>query len=73
LLANAAALDSGAQQGETTIDGQPWVQPVFAYQAKCLMEIRAAFDNLDDSSQAATLEILADTGCESLLTRQTSS
>jgi glutathione S-transferase len=73
LLANAAALDSGAQQVETTIDGQPWVQPVFAYQAKCLMEIRAAFDNLDDSSQAATLEILADTGCESLLTRQTSS
>ena len=69
LLANAAALESGAEQVETEIDNQAWVQPVFPYQVKCLLEIRAVFDNLGASDQAMARQILSDTGCEALLTR----
>ncbi len=34
---NAEAVQAGAEQLETTIDGQPWVQQPFPYQAKRLM------------------------------------
>lgn len=37
LIANAEAVQAGAEQLETTIDGQPWVQQPFPYQAKRLM------------------------------------
>ena len=34
---------------ETQIDGKVWTQDVFPYQAKCLAEIRAAYEALDAS------------------------
>ena len=36
LLANAGALERGAEPVECTIDGRPWVQRPFPYQGKCL-------------------------------------
>jgi hypothetical protein len=46
LLANAAALASGAERVECTIDGRPWVQQPFPYQAKCLQALRAGYRDL---------------------------
>ena len=40
LLANAAALASGAERVECEIDGKPWVQQPFPYQGKCLQWLR---------------------------------
>ena len=67
LLANANAMRDGAQTMETTIDGQPWEQPVFPYQAKCLQWINEEFAKLDNNAQSAVTQILQDTGCETLL------
>lgn len=67
LLANAAAVEAGDGSFETTIDGRPWQQPVFPYQAKCLQWIRQAFAALDERSQSAVRHILSDTGCERLV------
>ena len=69
LLANAAALNAGQAQMETIIDGRPWQQPTFPYQAKCLGWIRAEHARLSAADRAYVAEILAGTGCERLLTR----
>ena len=66
LLANAAALESGADEVICTIDGHEFRQGPFAYQAKCLRWLRAAHDELDPGSRAAVGRMLADTGCEQL-------
>ena len=67
LLANADAIQRGEKQMATTIDGQPWEQPVFPYQAKCLGWINAEYAALDDTARAHVDEILTGTGCEHLL------
>ena len=67
LLANAEALESGAEQVEATIDGKPWAQPPFPYQGKCLQGIRAGFAALSNGDRKAVAGILAGTGCEPLL------
>ena len=56
LKANAEAVMSGAEQMKTMVDGQPWTQNPFTYQAKCfgwLVEDTAALD-------AATRQTLSD-------------
>jgi hypothetical protein len=67
LLANAKAVMAGDDAFETEIDGRPWSQPTFHYQAKCLQWIREIFGTLppDDKLRAHTL--LEGTGCEPLL------
>jgi hypothetical protein len=67
LLANAKAVMAGDDAFETEIDGRPWSQPTFHYQAKCLQWIREIFGTLppDDKVRAHTL--LEGTGCEPLL------
>ena len=50
-----------------TFDGKVWTQDVFPYQAKCLAEIRAAYEALDASAQAQVSEWFAGTGCEALI------
>jgi hypothetical protein len=72
LLANAQALQAGRDQMQTTIDGQPWEQPVFPYQAKCLQWINAEYHKLESGHQAQVDEILAGTGCETLIFRDNS-
>ena len=67
LIANATAIAAGEESFETLIDGKLWKQDVFPYQAKCLAEIRAAYEALDASAQAQVNDWFAGTGCEGLV------
>jgi glutathione S-transferase len=67
LLANAAALQAGAAQFSTTIDGQAWTQQSFAYQGKCLAWLRRDYQALSGTDRATVDQALAGTGCETLL------
>lgn len=66
LLANARAWAAGEASWATTIDGQPWQQPTFPYQGKCLQVLRAAQASLPPSARATVAGILAGSGCEAL-------
>jgi len=68
MLANAQALMTGADRLTTEVDGQPWTQPPFAYQAKCLQWIRASRGALSANARDTVDRILAGTGCETLFT-----
>jgi hypothetical protein len=68
LLANAAALQAGEAQMQTTIDGRAWQQPTFAYQGKCLQWINQEYQQLSAADKQQVDEILGGTGCEALLT-----
>jgi hypothetical protein len=61
LLANAAAVASGADSVETTIDGKPWSQQSFAYQAKCLGWLREEYAALGAGDRALVDGALAET------------
>lgn len=67
LLANAHAMQAGEQDMHTTIDGAPWTQPVFPYQARCLQWINEAFHSLDESDRRRVRQMLDGTNCDSLL------
>ena len=66
LLANARAIEAGAEKVETMIDGLPWTQKPFPYQAKCLRWLRERRDGLSPADRAWVDEVLAGTGCEAL-------
>ena len=66
LLANAEALEEGAQQVETEIAGRPWVQKPFPYQKKCLGWLRGSYAALDPVSRSTVDNLLAGTGCQVL-------
>jgi glutathione S-transferase len=66
LLANAAALASGAERVECEIDGRAWVQKPFPYQAKCLGWLREARAQLSPDDRKAFDARLAGTGCEAI-------
>jgi glutathione S-transferase len=66
LLANARALRDQAQAVETVIDGQPWTQQPFAYQAKCLAWLREEHAALDAGARRRFDAAVAGTGCEPL-------
>jgi glutathione S-transferase len=70
LLANAQAAAAGQADFETMIDGKRWTQPVFPYQAKCLLTLRAARDDLSQSGRAALDALLEGTGCEAMFARE---
>ena len=63
LLANAKAIANGEATFETEIDGKPWKQQSFPYQAKCLQWIRNAYADLSGGDRAAIDKILSGTGC----------
>ncbi|MFM8409066.1 MAG: glutathione S-transferase, partial [Alphaproteobacteria bacterium] len=69
LLANAAALEAGADSVECTIDGRPWTQKPFPYQGKCLFWLREAREALAVEDRHAVDGILVGTGCEALFKR----
>ncbi|HUI28053.1 MAG TPA: glutathione S-transferase N-terminal domain-containing protein [Candidatus Kryptonia bacterium] len=66
LLANAAALERGADKVECVIDGRQWTQRAFPYQGKCLRWLRAGYVALTRDDRAAVDALLAGTGCASL-------
>ncbi len=67
LLANAQAAMSRAPSFDAVIDGRPWTQPTFPYQAKCLTWIREAFAALSAADRQEVRALLSGTGCEPLL------
>ena len=66
LLANSRALQAGEKSWEAEIDGSPWTQPTFPYQAKCLKWINEQYQALDTEDRARVDRIVAGTGCELL-------
>ncbi len=66
LLANAKAVDAGAEQVQAEVEGDAWVQQPFPYQAKCLQWVRQEYGRLDAADRAAVDGILSGTGCEAL-------
>lgn len=68
LLANAEAVAAGAAQVETEIDGRPWTQQPFPYQAKCLAWLRQEYAALNEHDRHAVDLALDGTGCERLFT-----
>ena len=69
MLANADAVARGAEQVICEIDGQPWRQAPFVYQAKCLRWLREAYSALTPAEQGRVDTVLEGTGCEALLER----
>lgn len=67
LLANAKAVQSGAEEVATEIGGRPWTQQPFAYQAKCRRWLREEYAALEARARATVDATLAGTGCEALL------
>jgi glutathione S-transferase len=67
LIANAKAVQAGAERVETEIDGRPWIQQPFPYQAKCLAWLREEYAALDPGQRASVATVLADAGCETLI------
>jgi glutathione S-transferase len=63
MLANAAALQAGAAEFKTEIDGQPWVQQAFPYQGKCLSWLRRDYQALDAQARGRFDRALAGSGC----------
>jgi glutathione S-transferase len=66
LLANADALERGADRLDCTISGRRFVQRPFAYQRKCLGWLRDAYAGLYHGDRAIVDAELAGTGCEVL-------
>ena len=66
MLANAAAIELGSKIVTTTIDEQKWEQKPFPYQARCLMWVRQAYENLDQEDRDALNQIISGTGIEKL-------
>ena len=66
MLANAKALMAGEPTFETVVDGQPWTQPCFPYQAKCLQWLRAAHEALPPRSRAQVDTLMQTVGLSPL-------
>ena len=69
MLANAAAIDQGLNQVEAVVEGKPWTQEPFPYQAKCLQWLRVEYARLDVEDRERVDAILAGSGCEQLLAK----
>jgi glutathione S-transferase len=66
LLANARAINSRAARVECEIDGRPWVQQPFPYQAKCLKWLREGHAALPQADRAFVDSYLNGTGAGAL-------
>ena len=66
-LANAQALERGEKTWECEIDGAPWVQQTFPYQAKCLRWTNEQYQALSASDRALVDAALEGTGIGAML------
>jgi glutathione S-transferase len=66
LLANADALERGADTVECTIADEPWLQRPFPYQGKCLQWLREGRSALGSDDRVAVDALLAGSGLEVL-------
>lgn len=66
MIANAAALDSGAAEMAFQLDGVRYWQRPFPYQKKCLTWVRQQRAALSEADRAWVDDALAGTGCEVL-------
>jgi hypothetical protein len=66
MVANNDAVERKAAHVEGEIDGLPWVQDPFVYQAKCLRWLRERFAALSSQERNRVEDTLTGTGCESL-------
>ena len=66
MIANAKAVMASEASFETEIDGRPWTQPTFKYQAKCLQWLREDHAGMSDNERGAVDAMLAGSGCEPL-------
>ena len=69
LLANEKAIANGQDSFETEIDGKPWKQQSFPYQAKCAQWIRNAYADLAPADRKTVDGLIAGTGIERLFSR----
>ena len=63
LEANAVAVATGQDRVEIELDGMPYAQAPFPYQAKCLAWLKEEFDALPNAARAAIEPLLRSTGC----------
>jgi glutathione S-transferase len=66
-LANARAVQAGEKTWESEIDGSPWTQQSFPYQAKCLQWTNERYRALGADDRARVDALLAGTGVEAML------
>lgn len=67
MLANAHAVLQKAERVECVVEGRPWTQHPFPYQAKCLRWLREEFAALSAGDASATMRILQSAGCDGLI------
>jgi hypothetical protein len=66
-LANAKAVEKGEKTWQCEIDGAPWMQQTFPYQAKCLRWTNEQYQALSASDRALVDAVLDGTGIEAML------
>lgn len=67
MLANARAVLGKDERVECEIDGRPWTQNPFPYQAKCLRWLREEFAALSSTDKPVSMRILQSSGCGALI------
>ncbi|MCC6921163.1 MAG: glutathione S-transferase family protein [Alphaproteobacteria bacterium] len=68
MLANARALNAGADTVTAEVDGTPWTQQPFPYQGKCVAWLRQDFAALAGEARRVVGDLLEATGCLPLIT-----
>ena len=66
-LANARAVAAGDKTWESEIDGAPWTQQTFPYQAKCLKWTNERYRELSHEDRGRVDALLNGTGVEAML------
>jgi glutathione S-transferase len=66
MLANERAIANQEETVYATVDGKPWEQRPFPYQAKCVRWLRDARDQLSDAEREQFDSLIAGTGLDAL-------